>query len=209
MRKIILTLFALTIVIVAWSQKGGDKGVFDNAFYARIGYAFPGGDLKTAESITAGALFEIGTIFYISDIKLPEKLKFGVDATFASISGFANQKMMNEENKTDSYFTAGFKVGPCISWNFTGHWIADAYIKFHSHMFGTGEHKYHGYEADGQKKFGTTGGLNIRWKALMLGWEFINSTYQFVRIPDTPDLESFHEGKISLPVQNITLGVKF
>jgi hypothetical protein len=206
MRKIFLTLLALTIVVAAWSQKSGDKGVFDNAFYARIGYAFPGGELKDKEAITAGAQFEIGTIFYVRSVKLPEKLKFGIDATFVSISGFENLKMMNDQNKSDSYMRAGFKVGPAISYNFVDKWIADLYVKLHSNQFYTGEDENHGYHANTQKNFGTSVGLNIRWKALMLGYEFNTSQYDFDKIPDG---EGFKSGKISLPVSQLTLGVKF
>lgn len=205
MRKIFLTLVAVSVSLIAFSQN--DKGVFDNAFYIRLGSQSPGGDLKTAEAITAGAQFEIGTIFYIKEVRLPERLKFGIDATFASISGFANRKMMNEDNKTDSYFTAGFKVGPALSYNFAGKWIADIYVKLHSHQFMTGEDENHGYHAADQKNFGTSLGLNIRWKALMLGCEYTTAKYDFDKIPAGDN--QFVKGKITLPNTIVSLGVKF
>jgi hypothetical protein len=210
MKKFFIISFSLFISISVFSQKT-DKGVFDNAVYARLGYAFPGGDLKDAEAITAGAQFEIGTIFYINALKLPEKLKLGIDVTYASISGFANQKMLNEDNKTDSYFSAGIKLGPCLSYNFAGDWIGDVYFKIHPHQFGTGEDENHGFYANGQTKFGTSLGLNIRWKALMLGCEFTSAKYDFeVNMASSGDMPLLKENRsIKLPVTNLSLGVNF
>lgn len=206
MKKILIVAITLLMTISAFSQKS-DKGVFDNAFYARVGYAIPGGDLKTSEAITAGATFEVGTIFYINALTLPEKMKLGLDVTYVSISGFANQKMSKEENKTDSYFQAGAKLGPCFSYNFADEFIGDLYFKLYPNMFGTGEDENHGYSADGQFKLGTSFGLNLRWKALMLGVEMTSNKYDFYRIPI--DSETFTSGTIKLPATNLTLGVKF
>lgn len=208
MKKTLLFAFATILALSIYAQKGSE--VMDNPVYARLGYAMPGGDLKSMEVITAGALFEVGTIFYLNSLNLPEKLKLGVDVTYLSISGFANMKMSNDENKTDSYFTAGVKLGPAVSYNFYGEWVGDLYFKIHPHQFITGEDENFGYHAPTQTKFGTSFGLNIRWKALMLGCEFTSAKYDFeiATAPSKSALETT-EKSIKLPSTNLTLGVNF
>jgi hypothetical protein len=207
MKKIVLLAAAMVLTIVSYSQKGSDKGVFDNAVYARIGYAFPGGDFKSDEVITAGAQFEVGTIFYINAVKMPEKLKLGVDVTYASITGLVNRKTMKDNNETVSYFTAGLKVGPCISYNFATDCVADLYFKLHPHQFITGQ-KAEFIEADNQFKLGTSFGLNLRWKALMVGCEFTSAKYDFKSaVPAKAATEA--TSSVKLPITNLTLGVNF
>ncbi len=209
MKKIIFASLIVLVSLAGFSQNS-DKGVFDNAVYVRLGYALPGGTLKTEEAVTAGAQFEFGTIFYINKLSLPEKLKVGLDATFISISGFANRTTSMEDNKSDSYFTAGVKVGPCVSYNFTGQWIADAYFKVHPHQFIVGETENHNYEAANQFKLGTSFGLNVRYKALMVGCEFTGAKYDFetnIAVARSPQEVSTQA--IKLPVTTLSIGVNF
>lgn len=209
MKKIILFSLMSMIALVTYSQNS-DKGVFDNAVYTHFGYSIPGGTLKTEEAITAGLQFEFGTIFYINKLELPEKLKLGLDATFVSISGFANREMSKEENKSDSYFTAGAKLGPIVSYNFTGQWIADAFFKVHPHQFIVGETENHNFEAENQFKLGTSFGLNIRYKALMIGCEFTGAKYDFNSIINAGRSTLVTDTySMKLPVTTISLGVNF
>jgi len=206
-KKIILIALIAVFSFSAYSQNS-DKGVFDNAVYARLGYSIPGGPLKTDETVTAGAQFEVGTIFYINKLSLPEKLKVGVDATFLSISGFANKTTSMDDNKSDSYFTAGVKVGPCVSYNFTGQWIADAFFKIHPHQFIVGETENHNHIASNQFNLGTSFGFNVRYKALMIGCEFTGAKYDF-----DVDVDAGTQGAVTepikFPVTTLSLGVNF
>jgi hypothetical protein len=207
MKKIVLLAAVMALATASYSQKGSDKGVFDNAVYARIGYAFPGGDLKSDELITAGAQFEVGTIFYINALTMPEKLKLGVDVTYASITGLVNRKTMKDNNETVSYFTAGMKVGPCVSYNFAPDFVADLYFKLHPHQFITGQ-KADDREADNQFRLGTSFGLNLRWKALMVGCEFTSAKYEFKRSVAAKAMTD-SKSTVKLPITNLTLGVNF
>lgn len=193
--------FALLLVFTTMTY-AQSNGVFDNAVYLRLGYGFPGGDLKTKEVITAGAQFEAGTIFYLQSLKLHEKLKLGIDVTLAG-QGFVNQDNMFNNNQTNSYMKAGLKVGPCLSYNFAGDWIADGYFKLFPHAFGTGEHDT--YFAETQFKLGTSMGLNIRYKALILGCEMSSGKYDF----EYSGGEEPENVSIKLPATMLSLGVKF
>jgi len=207
MKKIVLLAVAMVLTLASFSQKGSDKGVFDNAVYARVGYAFPGGDLKSNEVITAGAQFEVGTIFYINAVKMPEKLKLGVDVTYVSITGLVNRKTMKDNNETVSYFTAGFKVGPCLSYNFAQDCVADLYFKLHPNQFITGQEDAI-IVADNQFKLGTSFGLNIRWKALMVGCEFTSAKYDFKNSASAKAMTE-PTSSVKLPITNLSLGVNF
>lgn len=206
MKRIILIVLIAVLGISAYSQNG-NKGVFDNAVYARLAYGMPGGELKTIGAVTAGGQFEVGTIFYLQKLTLPEKLKLGIDVTYLSISGVFNKKSSQDNNKTDSYFMAGAKVGPCVSYNFADEWIGDVYFKLYPHSFIAGETENHFYNAENQFKLGTSFGLNVRYKALMVGCEFTNAKYDFTIT--APAKVASGKTSVKLPVTFLSLGVNF
>ncbi len=205
MKKVIL--LAVSILMAAYSYSQSSNNVFDNAVYARIGYGFPGGELKTNDVVTAGGQFEVGTIFYINSIKLADKLRLGVDVTYLSITGLLNMESSQNDNKTDSYFTAGLKVGPCVSYNLTGDLIGDVYFKIYPNMFIAGETENHNYNAENQTKIGTSFGLNLRYKAVMLGFELTSNKYDFDLPVAARTIQATETQAIKLPVSFLTLGV--
>jgi hypothetical protein len=210
MKKIFLFATAVLLAFSSFSQKANSKETFKNAVYIRFGYAMPGGTLKKDNIINTGGQFEVGTIFFINALKLPEKLKLGIDATYLSLSGFINKNSAADSNQTVSYFTAGVKLGPCLSYNFANNWYADLYFKVHPNFFITGQVDDK-YEAAPQAKFGTAFGLNIRWKVLMLGCEFTSTKYDF-KVANTPAarvLTTKVKETIKLPVTNLSLAVTF
>ncbi|MBK7175230.1 MAG: hypothetical protein IPH84_18890 [Bacteroidales bacterium] len=204
--SIAVTLF---ITLSAFSQNSNNN-VFDNAPYVRLGYAIPGGTLKTDEVINAGGQLEVGTLFYINALKLPDQLKLGVDVTYLSLNGLFNKKSASENNETVSFFAVGAKLGPCLSYNPGGEFITDLYFKVFPNYFIVGQ-KDVKYTAENQFKLGTSFGLNIRWKALMIGCEFTSNNYDFeVSLPDASRSATLVEERaIKLPVTNISLGVNF
>jgi hypothetical protein len=208
MKKPLLFWLALMFAAFSFAQKNAGKNPFDNALYARLGYALPGGDLKTGNILTAGAQFEVGNIFYINALKSPEKLKLGIDATYLSLSGFVNQDSLSANDETNSYFTVGVKIGPCVSYNIAGQWIADAYFKLEPKYFITGQKGI--YDAATQFKLGTSFGLNIRYRAVMLGCEFSSAKYDFDVISTTVKaVEVTTAQSVRLPVTVLSLGVNF
>lgn len=193
---------------LSFAQKNAGNKLFHNALYARLGYAMPGGELKSGNILTAGAQFEVGNIFYINALKSPEKLKLGIDATYLSLSGFVNQDSLSANDETNSYFSAGVKIGPCLSYNFAAQWIADAYFKLEPKYFITGQKGI--YDAATQFKLGTSFGLNIRYRAVMLGCEFSSAKYDFdVASTTVKALEDTTPKSVKLPVTVLSLGVNF
>jgi hypothetical protein len=205
-----ILLFAVSVLLAAsvFSQSGNGNDVLDNALYARVGYGMPGGDLKSNEAITAGALFEVGTIFYINKLKIADKLKLGIDVNYLSFSGFANRETMKNDNKSDSYFNAGAKIGPCLSYNIVDYLVADVYFKVHPHMFIVGETENHNYDGENQFKFGTSFGFNVRYKFIMLGCEFTSAKYDFDLQVPARSIQETSTKSIKLPVTFLSLGVK-
>jgi len=192
------------LALSAYCQVAGGEDNLDNAVYARIGLGFPGGTLGDEEVVTAGPQFEVGTIFYLNSVKIADKMKLGVDVTYLSLSGVVNSPDLINDNKTDSYFMAGVKAGPCFSYNFAGKFIADAYFKLYPNMLIAGETEYHDYNAENQFKLGTSFGLNVRYRALMVGFEFSSTKYDFEVGTQSPKNES-----IKLPLTVVSLGVNF
>jgi hypothetical protein len=208
MKKILLFAVLISLAVSSFSQPG--NSAFNNAVYIRASYSMPGGTLKTDKVISGGAQFEVGTIFYINSLNLPEKLKLGIDATYLSFTGLFNSSAIKDSNETVSFFTAGAKVGPCLSYNFAPDWFADVYFKIHPNYFIVGQ-KDLAYAADNQFKIGTSFGLNVRWKVLMIGCEFTSAKYSFDLVnPLIDGILPVRESKsIKLPITNISLGVNF
>ena len=208
MKRILTIAFSILLVTSAFSQSANSPDLLDNAIYFRAAYGFPGGDLKTNEVITTGGQFEVGSIFYLNKLKLADKLKLGIDINYLSFSGYVNMESGMEDDKSDSYFTAGAKVGPCLSYNIVDNLIADVYFKLHPHAFIVGETENHNYEADTQFKLGTSFGLNLRYKFIMVGCEFTSTKYDFELPVAARSLQETSTKSIKLPVTFLSLGVK-
>jgi hypothetical protein len=71
-------------------------------------------------------------------------------------------------------------------------------------MLIAGETKYYDYNAENQLKLATSFGLNVRYKAIMVGCEFTSAKYDFVVGTLSPDNKT-----IKLPVTIVSLGVNF
>ena len=209
MKRIILLAVTALWAVSSYSLLSDEKDIFDNAVYGRICLGFPGGELGSNEVVTAAAQFEVGTIFYLNSLKIADKMKLGIDVTYLSISGLVNSPDLINNNKTDSYFMAGFKAGPCFSYNFTGKWIADAYIKLYPHMFRAGETAAHNYNAVDQTKLGTSFGLNVRYRALMVGFEYASAKYDFVVGTPSRSTLATTDKSLKIPIPYFSLGVKF
>lgn len=207
MKKLLLIAVAAIITTVGYCQQN-TTNVFDNALYARVGLGFPGGELRDNEVITAAGQFEVGTIFYINSLKTGDKFRLGLDVTYLSFTGMAHLGQLRDDNKTDSYFTAGLKAGPCASVNIVGNLMADAYFKLYPNAFIVGETENNNYEADTQFKLGTSFGFNLRYKAIMLGMEFTSAKYDFNNISVSRLALESSTKSIKLPVTFVSLGVK-
>ncbi len=209
MKKIFLIALVTLMASLSFAQSKSDKGLITNATYVRVGYAFPGGTFKSENVLTSGAQFECGTIFYLNLRSLPEKLRLGVDVNYLSLNGFINRDSLSKNNKTVSYFTAGIKLGPCVSYNFAGNFIGDVYFKFYPHKFITGQKGE--YYAPTQTQYGTSFGLNLRWKAVMVGCEFSSASYDFEKTSNTSArmVQTVNNVSVKLPVTTLSVGVNF
>ncbi len=204
MKKTYLFVLAVLLAGSSFSQKSKPTtdNPFKNSVYVRFGYGFVGGPMKTEKQLTAAGQFEVGSQFYLNSINLPEQMKFGIDVNYLSATGMINRDSMSKNNEGNSYFTAGVKVGPCYSYNFAPHWIADVYFKLTPNYFITGESKKGIYNADKQFKLGTSFGFNVRYKVIMIGCEFTSAKYDFKET-----LIPANTSSKKLPVSFLSIGV--
>jgi len=209
MKTLALTLSLLAVTIASHSQHG-HKGVFDNAVYLRFGYALPTGEMVTEEVIAQGAGFEVGTIFYFNFLNFSDRFRVGLDATYASVGGYTNLDALAESFASDTYYLAGLKLGPCVSYNFGGRWIVDATFKIHPHRLGAVEDYNHGYHPLSHNEYGSALGFNLRWRALMLGCEMTSAKYDFEITRQTDQSLDITEKKtVKLPATTMTIGFNF
>ena len=209
MKTIVLT-FAFLGVTIAGQCQHGHKGVFDNAVYLRFGYSLPDGEMVTEEIITEGAGFEVGTIFYLNFLNFSDRFRVGIDATYASVGGYTNLNTLAESFASDTYYLAGLKIGPCVSYNFAGRWIVDATFKIHPHRLGAVEDFNHGYRPVSHNEYGSALGFNLRWRALMLGCEMTSAKYDFEITRSTDRSSDVTENKtVKLPATVLTIGFNF
>ncbi len=130
------------------TKKTTDKGVFDNAFYIRVGQSSPKGKFGEAPTMSKsavasfngedgsgaqnGVVFELGLISYLREVPLADQYKVGIDASLAFSSNRLDWTTMDENYDNEGtvpMIFAGFKVGPVFSYNIAGKLIADAYFK--------------------------------------------------------------------------------
>ena len=93
MKKVFTAFIILSISFASFAQNEGD---LENQFYFRFGYSLPFGlslgiveyDLETNwENITRfGTSFELGSIFMLNGIPMPDGLRLGVNVDYLSTS---------------------------------------------------------------------------------------------------------------------------
>lgn len=126
-----------------------DRGVFDNAFYMRIGQSTPKGKFGEAPTMEKsgrdsfngvdgsgaqkGFVAEMGLISYFRDLPLAEQFRLGLDVNLAvSVNKLdwssLNSNFSNEGTVPMTF--AGLKIGPAFSYNPAGKLILDAFFKF-------------------------------------------------------------------------------
>ena len=141
-----------------------DKGVFDNAFYIRVGQASPKGQfgaLPTMENTARasfngedgsgaqnGVVFEMGLISYFQEVPLAEQFKLGLDVNLAFSSHQIDWTSMSPNYDTEGAIPmvfAGLKIGPVFSYNPAGKLILDSFFKLNPCMSSAPEVYYDEY----------------------------------------------------------------
>jgi len=224
MKKITTLLIVICISFITYAQE--NRGL-DNRFYVRVGYAKPTGSCLGVDQFyvdvkRTGGMFELGSIFMINNLDLGDGLRLGINVDYVE---FAYLHFSWEDFMYGEYFfhtgLLSTKVGPSISYNPVSKLVIDAFIKAKISWVGGGflnapddpeedESSYIGYMG-----FGFSTGLNIRYGALIVGFDF-NSSNIKLEDRDWPD-EYLGNGfdfsdtgdKSKMSYFTISLGVNF
>jgi hypothetical protein len=183
MKKITILFIVFCITFITYAQE--NRGL-DNRFYIRLGYAKPtssclgadqwplGGEVKRT-----GGMFELGSIFMLNNLDLGDGLRLGINVDYVEFAYL--QFTVEDEFYGDEYaLYSGLlssKVGPSLSYNPVSKLVFDAFFKAKIAWVGGGyisaddefydEKNYIGYMG-----FGFSTGVNIRFGALIVGFDY-------------------------------------
>lgn len=220
MRKLAILVVTLLITTTAFAQDN-----FDNRFYFRFGYSSPSWtqfgftESDWADGVKkSGFMGEIGTIFMLNSIPMPDKMVLGIDVDYLSF--YWNQFTYHENGIETDIGTMRFdsKVGPSFTYNPVSKLTFDVYVKADLSwvtatvvMFNNDSDDYEGY--GDVAILGLSTGINVRYSILMLGFEFntISPKLEHIDHPGVYIGNRNEEGndKSPLPSINFTLGLNF
>jgi len=226
MKKTSLTVLVLSISILCLAQNSGDvtnqsqsSGDLENEFYIRFGYS------QATESYLGvdeaefwddfsrlGGVFELGHIFIINKAALSDGLRLGINVDYAEIS--YHHLYYSDEDITLGLAKLSSKIGPSLSYSPAEHLVFDLFVKAKIPWVGG-----IALVADGEDEIfrGTTGigvatGINLRYRFLMLGFEYNSDKMRFENI-DNPEAYfgnvSDDSDKTPMPSLSFTLGFCF
>lgn len=153
----------------------------DNVFYFRLGYSSPswkqfGGTENDFQGYSkSGAMLEMGKIYMLNSIPLPENMAIGINADFFSI--YWHRFSSDEYNEDIGTLRLDSKVGPSFTYMPVDKLAIDVYVKADISWVTATAFVYDNNtdDADGYGKVGTVGlstGFNVRYSKLMLGVEY-------------------------------------
>ncbi len=204
------------------------QGDLDKILYLRIGYSKPsqkygGVDDANAWNVVKrnGICGEVGHIFILNSLPLADNLRFGINVDW--LSGYYHSLMSDLYKKR--FFAIGSKVGPSLSYSPVDKLVFDTYIKINpvwaSSLIASEEHV--GAGEDYQFNFGFFGlgysfGINVRYKILILGFDFNKSWSKLQHYnEDSNKLDGTYVGNASdlnkdrtpMPSYNFSIGLAF
>ena len=189
MKKLTILLAAVFIFNMSFAHNNnGNQGVelpssIDNVFYFRVGYSSPSWNQFgfTRDDLDGfnkyGALFEMGSIYILNSISVPENMAFGINVDFFSIYGH----FFSNDNNIDSYdigtLRLDSKVGPSFTYVLMENLAFDIYVKADinwvtASVFIEDDNTDDADSFAGIGALGVSTGLNLRYGILMLGVEY-------------------------------------
>jgi len=189
MKKLTTLIVIVLIPTISFAYNGNKnqnselQNNIDNVFYFRLGYSMPSWkqfgftqDLLEGNGFKrSGAMLEMGKIYMLNSIPLPENMKIGINADFFSI--YWHLFSSDEYNEDIGTLRLDSKIGPSFTYMPVDKLAIDVYVKADiSWVTATVDVYDKNYDdADGYGKVGTVGlstGFNVRYSKLMLGVEY-------------------------------------
>jgi hypothetical protein len=223
MKKLTILFYAVLISSVAFTQ-----GSIDNEVYFRFGYSSPSwkqfGGTKTEwqdfEFKKKGFMGEVGTIFMLKSIPLPDGMAIGVNADYLSVYWHQFTRETGGSKIDFRTLRLDSKVGPSFTYSPVNNIAFDVYVKADINWF-TGTVQTENDDADEADVYGDffaiglSTGINVRLSVVMLGFEFntispklenmdVSGTYlgNFIDQNDNGD-------KSKMPSMTFSLGFSF
>lgn len=220
MRKFTILLITALVSITVIAQDD-----FDNRFYFRFGYSIPSWEQYGADTDfwedgvkKSGFMGEIGTIFMLNIIPMPDKMALGINVDY--LSAYWNRFTYESMGVTTDLVSlrTDSKVGPSFTYNPVSKLAFDVYVKADISWFsGTGlVYDKQTEDAEIYTAIATVGlstGINIRYSVLMLGFEFNTISPKLENSDQKGDylgnVKDENSDKSPLPSLNFTLGLNF
>ena len=224
MKKLTVLLTGVLFSLTAFTQ-----GSIDNEVYFRFGFSLPswkqfGGteaDWQNAGNFKRkGFMGEVGTIFMLKSIPLPDGMAIGVNPDYLSV--YWNQFTDDEAGNKRDFRTLRLdsKVGPSFTYSPVNKIAFDVYVKADINWF-TGTIYTVNDDTDNADIYGDfmaiglSTGINVRLSVVMLGFEFNTLSS---KLENSDDLGTYvgnfmdmtdNGDKSKLPCFNFSLGFSF
>jgi len=223
MKKLTILLTVALISTAAFAQ-----GSIDNEVYFRFGYSLPtwkqfGGTKSDWSDLgfqkRGGFMGEVGTIFMLKSIPLPDGMAIGIDADYISFY-FQRFNVENEFGTIDlATLRVDSKVGPSFTYSPVKNVAFDVYAKVDVSWVTATAIIYdeNADDAEGYGKIAAVGlstGFNVRLSVVMLGFEFNTLSPKLENVDSDGDYlgqinNDDNTDKTPLPSMNFTLGFSF
>jgi len=220
MKKLAILLTVVLITSSAFAQ-----GSIENQFYFRFGYSIPSWKQFGAteddwrdDMKKKGFMGEIGSIFMLKSIPLPEGMAIGINVDYLSV--YWHQFSYDASNSSMDIATlrADSKVGPSFTYSPVEKIAFDAYVKADISWITATAFVYDddADDADGYGKIGAVGlstGINVRLSVVMLGFEFNTISPKLEDVDNAGDylgnVNDENSDKSPLPSYTFSLGFSF
>jgi len=225
MKKISILLLVCCLSTLSFAQES--QGL-DNRFYVRIGYSMPANSYLGYNNSpyqelisTTGGVFEIGSIFMLNNLDLGDGLRIGINVDFAEVTYHQFKYEDTFEVVKLHMGQVSSKVGPSLSYSPVNRLVFDGFFKLKIPWVAFGY-----FEAPddpdlnedyylGAIDIGFSAGINIRYSALMLGFDFSSNNMKMNSDEDSEVylgnfLDPYDSGeKTKIAYMNFTIGVNF
>ena len=225
MKKLSIMLLAICLSYVSFAQEG--QGL-DNRFYFRIGYSKPANSYLGYNNSpfqewisSTGGVFEIGSIFMLNNLDLGDGLRLGINVDYAEVTYHQFKYEDTYEVVKLHMGQVSSKVGPSLSYSPVNRLVFDVFFKLKIPWVAACY-----FEAPddpdlnedyylGAMDIGYSTGINIRYGALRVGFDFSSNNMKMNSDEDNEiylgnflDPSDMGE-KTKLAYMNFTLGVNF
>lgn len=220
MRKLTILFVTMLISTAAFAQ---DE--FDNRFYFRFGYSSPSWtqfgftESDWADGVKKkGYMGEIGTIFMLNSIPMPDGMMLGIDVDYLSVYYHQFSYHTQSINTDLGTLRLDSKVGPSFTYSPANKLAFDVYVKADLSWVTATVFVYNNDAEDTDSYgdvaiLGLSTGLNVRYSVLMLGFEFNTISPKLEHIDHAGEyignMNDDNSDKSPLPSMNFTLGLNF